>query len=84
MIHKEVADRVGLTMTDLECLCKGEATDAVARKFGVTMMDIQDFTHGNATFAMAKRLGLSNMDSASEVAKAAGGAGVLIGYMLNM
>jgi hypothetical protein len=26
MIHKELADRVGVTMMDLECLCKGEAT----------------------------------------------------------
>ena len=71
-------------MMDLEYLCKGEATDAVAKKFGVTMMDIEDFTRGKATFAMSRRLGFSNMDCAEELAKAAGGAGVLIGYMLNM
>jgi len=84
MIHKELADRVGLTIWDLEDLCKGKATDAVAKKFDVTMMDIEDFTRGKATFAMARRLGFSNMNCAEDLAKAAGGAGVLIGYMLNM
>jgi len=84
MIHKDVADRLGLTISDLESLCEGEATAAVAKKFGVTMSDIQEFTRGNATFAMAKRLGFANMSSAGDLAKAAGGAGRLIGYMLNM
>jgi hypothetical protein len=47
------------------------------------MSDIQEFTRGNATFAMAKGLGFANMSSAGDLAKAAGGAGALIGYMLN-
>ena len=84
MQHKELADRVGLTLLDLDCLVKGEATASVAQKFGVSMMDIQEFARGNATFAMTQRLGLQTMNAASELAKAAGGAGVLIGCMLNM
>jgi hypothetical protein len=84
MQHMEIAKRLGVTMMDLENLVKGEATANVAAKFGVTIMDIQDFTRGKATFAMTQRLGFSAMDAAEELAKAAGGAGVLIGYMLNM
>lgn len=84
MKHKELADRVGLTLIDLECLIKGEATANVAQKFGVSMMDIEEFARGNATFAMTKRLGFQTMNAASELAKAAGGVGVLIGCMLNM
>ncbi len=84
MQHQEIADRVGLTLMDLECLVKGEATGNVAKKLGVSPMDIQDFAQGSATFAMTKRLGFQTMNAASELARAAGGAGILIGYMLNM
>ncbi len=84
MQHMEIAQRTGLTLMDLENLVKGEATANVAQKFGVSMMDIQEFARGNATFAMTQRLGFQTMNAASELAKAAGGAGVLIGYMLNM
>jgi hypothetical protein len=84
MEHMEIAQLVGLTLMDLECLIKGEATLNVAKKLGVSMMDVQEFTHGNATDAMARRLGFRTMNAASELAKKAGGAGVLIGFMLNM
>jgi hypothetical protein len=84
MQHHEIADRVGLSMMDLDCLVKGEATANVANKFGVSMMDIQDFVRGKATFAMAQRLGFTTMNAAQELAKTAGGAGVLIGFMMNM
>lgn len=84
MQHIEIAQRTGMTLTDLECLVRGEATASVAAKFGVSMMDIQDFTRGKATFAMTQRLGFQTMNAAEELAKTAGGAGVLIGYMLNM
>jgi hypothetical protein len=84
MEHMEIAQLVGLTLMDLECLVKGEAALNVAKKLGVSMMDIQEFTHGNATGAMARRLGFRTMNAASELAKQAGGAGVLIGFMLNM
>lgn len=56
MEHMEIAQLVGLTLMDLECLVKGEATANVAKKLGVSMMDIQEFTHGNATDAMADGL----------------------------
>jgi hypothetical protein len=47
MEHMEIAQLVGLTLMDLECLVKGEATLNVAKKLGVSMMDIQEFTqHG--------------------------------------
>jgi hypothetical protein len=84
MQHAEIAQRIGLTLLDLENLVKGKATAGVAEKFGVSMMDIEEFVRGNATFAMTQRLGFQTMNAASELAKAAGGAGVLIGYLLNM
>ena len=84
MEHTEIAQLVGLTLTGLERLVKGEATLNIAKKLGVSMMDIQEFTHGNATDAMARRLGFRTMNAASELAKKAGGAGVLIGFMLKM
>src|SRR5262249_16391027 len=84
MEHFELANRLGLRMMDLECLVKGEATHAVAEKLGVTMMDVEEFARGNATAAMTKRLGFHTQNAASELANAAGGAGVLMGYMLNM
>ena len=84
MQHIEIAERTGLTLKDLECLVRGEATASVAAKFGVSMIDIQDFTRGKATFGMTQRLGFQTMNAAEELAKTASGAGVLIGYMLNM
>jgi hypothetical protein len=84
MEHQEIADRVGLTLMELECLVRGEATANVAKKFGVSPMDIQDFTRGKATYAMTQRLGFKTMNAASELATSAGGAGILIGYMLNI
>ena len=68
---------------DLESLFKGQPTANVAKRFGVSIMDIQEFTRGTATAVMAQRLGLT-MAAAEELTKEAGGAGVLIGYMLNM
>jgi hypothetical protein len=82
--HMEIAQLVGLTLMDLECLVNGEATLNIAKKLGVSMMDVQEFTHGNATDAMARRLGFRTMNAASELAKKADGAGVLIGFILNM
>jgi hypothetical protein len=35
MIHKDVADRLGLTISDLESLCEGEATAAVAKNLAL-------------------------------------------------
>lgn len=84
MLDKALADRVGLTIGDLESLCRGEATHKVAQKLDVTMGDIEDFVRGRPTFAMTQRLGLETMACAEGLARAAGGAGVLIGYMLNM
>ena len=84
MEHMEIAQRIGLTLMDLECLVKGEATANVANKLGVSMMDVEEFVRGKATFAMTQRLGFKTMNAAEELAKRAGGAGVLIGYMLNM
>jgi hypothetical protein len=84
MQHHEIADQIGLSIMDLESLLKGEATANVAKKLGVSMMDVQEFVRGKATFAMTQRLGLKTMNAAQELAQTAGGAGVLIGYMLNM
>jgi hypothetical protein len=84
MQHHEIADRVGLSMMDLERLVKGEATANVAKKLGVTMMDVQEFVRGKATLAMTQRLALKTMNAAQELAQTAGGAGVLIGFMMNM
>ena len=83
MQHMELAQRLSLTLTDLESLFKGQPTANVAKRFGVSIMDIQEFTRGTATAVMARRLGLT-MAAAEELTKEAGGAGVLIGYMLNM
>jgi hypothetical protein len=84
MEHAEIAERAGVTIADLEDLLKGRATANVARRFGVSIMDVQDFIRGRATSAMAQRLGFHAMTAAEELAKAAGGVGILIGYMLNM
>jgi hypothetical protein len=84
MQHMEIAQRLGLTLMDLECLIKGKATANIANKLGASMMDVEEFTRGKATFAMTQRLGFQTMNAAEELATKAGGAGVLIGYMLNM
>jgi hypothetical protein len=49
MQHMEIAQRMGLTLMDIECLVKGQATAKLAAKFGVTTMDVQEFARGKAT-----------------------------------
>jgi hypothetical protein len=84
MQHAEIAQKLGLSLMDVEQLVQGKATAKVAERFGVSMADISDFTQGKATFAMTQRLGFQSGHAAEELAKVAGGAGVLIGYILNM
>jgi hypothetical protein len=56
----------------------------VAQKLSVSVIDVRDFVRGKATHAMTQRLGFRTPNAVAELAKTAGGAGVLIGYMMNM
>jgi hypothetical protein len=84
MQSMEIAQLMGLSLMDVECLTKGQATAAVANKLGVSMNDVEEFAAGRATIGMAKRLGFKNALAAQELAQAAGGPGILLGYMLSM
>ena len=80
-----LAQRVGLTPQDFDCLAKGQATHAIANALGVTMTDIDDFIEGHASASMMTRLGLLNLDSADELARLlgpSGARGILFGLLL--
>ena len=87
MKHKEIADRTGLTLADLEWLLDGRASANVAERFGVTMADVESFIRGEACAGITKRLGFTTMSVAMELGTVAGpkfASGVLVGLLLTM
>jgi hypothetical protein len=84
--HKEIADRAGITLNDLDCLLRGSVTANVANRLGVSIDDVSQFLKGNGTVAMTKRLAFQAQTATSELAHTAGrtGAiGILIGLLFS-
>ncbi len=85
MNHIEIANRAGVTLSDLDSLLRGKATANVADRLGVSMKDVEDFIRGSASAAMTRCLGLTAMSAADELARAAGGEGaigIVIGLLI--
>lgn len=75
MLDKNISDRMGLTITDVEYLWRGEATKPVADRLGVDMADVDDFLKGRGTERMRSALGLNSISAVDELAKMGGPQG---------
>ena len=85
MNHKEIANRAGVNLDDLDCLLRGQSTANVARRLGVSMNDVETFIRGSASDAMTKRLGLRAMTAGDELARSAsrdGAIGIILGLLI--
>jgi hypothetical protein len=83
--HIAIANRAGVTLSDLDDLLAGKATAKVASRLCLPSADIEDFIRGSATAAMAKCLGFGMLSAAQELATIAGkdGAiGILLGLLI--
>ena len=79
----DIAMRVGVPLSDLEDLVRGQVTESVARRLGTPQLSLQEFiSHGEAGSKVAHRLGMS-MAAAEELAKTLGSQGV-IGLVLGL
>ncbi len=85
-VHVAVAQRAGLSVSELLDLTHGKVSPSVAMRLGsVSVSDVTAFIGGNATMRMAQRLGVSLPVAASGLAQAAGrdGAiGIILGLLL--
>ena len=77
MEHQEIADRVGVNLSDLESLRRGKCTANVASRLGVSPTDIENFIRGYATNEMKRCLGLQTINAAAELARATGANGAI-------
>jgi len=86
MTHAETAKRVGVSLSELNDLLKGKASNGLAKRLGIAPSDIESFIRGSASNGMTKRLGLNAAGAARELAKAAGPAGatgIILGLLFH-
>ena len=75
--HKEIADRAGVTLGDIDSLLRGTATKNVADRMDVSIGDIEDFVRGTGTAAMTSRPGFDTMAATEELARCMERAGAI-------
>jgi plasmid maintenance system antidote protein VapI len=81
----ETANRMKISLGDLNDLVNGKVNAQVAARLNVSISDIEEFIHGKATANMTTRLGLEPISAAEELAKSVGekGAiGIVMGLLL--
>lgn len=81
-----IADRLQLTIDDVNALLQGSVTGAVAAHLDVRQMDLQLFVDGQCTPRMAQFFGIESLDAACEFATSVGkdGAiGLVFGLLLS-
>ena len=85
-VHVAVAQRAGLSVSELLDLTHGKVSPSVAMRLGsVSVSDVTAFIGGSGTMRMAQRLGVSLPVAASSLAQAVGrdGAiGIILGLLL--
>ena len=86
MNHIEIANRTGVSLSELNHLLMGEVSDGIAERLGVAPVDVSSFIRGNPSVRITERLGLATPAAATDLAKAGGqqgATGIIIGLLIS-